>query len=237
MQKFPIVLLHGWNLSSQSFSPLAKKLSRLGYQVYCPDLPGFGKSLIPDKSLNLDDYVSFTVNFLDLNKIKKADFICHSFGGRIAIKFSVKFPEKINILVLSGVPGIPPVPKLKIIFFLLLAKIGKLFFEFPFFSRYKNLSQKILYRLAGADDFYHTRQVLRETFQNVVNEKLTAFLEKISVPTYLIWGKEDKIVPVSIALRMNRLISGSKLIIVPFSAHSLPFKNTSQFVKIIRKVL
>ena len=186
MKNIPIVILHGWNLSSQKFTPLVDALSDIGFKVLCPDLPGFGKSSKPFKALTLDDYQAFVLDYLINNSVSQANFICHSFGGRIAIKLAVSHPEKINKLILSGVPGLPPVPKFRVIFFLISAKIGKIIFSLPFLSLFRNILQKILYKLAGASDFYHTDQSLKQTFQNVVSEKLTLYLSKITVPVYLI---------------------------------------------------
>ncbi|OGG31038.1 hypothetical protein A3I51_00345 [Candidatus Gottesmanbacteria bacterium RIFCSPLOWO2_02_FULL_38_8] len=237
MKKIPFVILHGWNLNSKKFTSLSNSLSKMGYRVYCPDLPGFGKSNKPEKSFKLGDYLFFVVNFLKQNNINKANFICHSFGGRIGIKLAVINPEKINKLILTGVPGIPPVPREKVIFFLLLAKLGKLIFSLPFLSVFKNISQKVLYKLAGASDFYHTDQHLRETFQNVVSEKLTFLLAKITVPTFLIWGRQDSLVPISIAKKMKRLIPKSCLIIVNGVGHAFVYENTDIFIKYLRPVI
>jgi len=57
--KRPLVILHGWNLSAAKFIPLSRELKKLGYRIYVPDLPGFGKNQKVEKPLNLSDYAIF----------------------------------------------------------------------------------------------------------------------------------------------------------------------------------
>lgn len=231
METIPFIILHGWNLESKKFKPLTSLLSKKKFMVYCPDLPGFGLSEKPKSALYLDDYVHFVLDYMKKNKIIKANFICHSFGGRIGIKLAACYPEKINKLILTGAPGLVPVPRFKILFFLYLAKFGKLIFTLPLLSFFQSKAQKIIYRLANANDYYHTNVSMRESFQNVVRENLKEYLSLISAQTLLLWGINDSFVPVSIAHKMSKIIPGSKLVILDKSGHGLPFTHPELFLK------
>lgn len=213
------------------FSTLVSVLKKNNYSVYCPDLPGFGSMPKPDRVLNLDDYVNFVLDYLKKNNIGRADFICHSFGGRIGIKLAAFHPGCVRKLILTGVPGIVPVKRIKIIFFLVLAKFGKVFFSLPLINRYQILAQKTVYRMAKATDYYNTDLNLRETFQSVVSEKLENYLNIIKAPTLLLWGENDTVVNVGIARRMSRFIKNNKLIIVPGTAHGFPFTDSGIFFR------
>lgn len=233
----PLIILHGWNLTGGKFTPLVKELEKKGFAVYSPDLPGFGKAKMPQQSFTLADYRDFVVGFMDKKNIRRAVLICHSFGGRVGIKLAVKYPDKAAALILTGVPALPPVRRLKVVFFLTLAKIGKLIFSLPGLSLFTSLFQKILYRLAGASDFYHTKPNLRQTFQNVVAEKLEISFKNLKIPTFLIWGENDKIVPDSIARKMASLKPDVKLDIVSGADHGLPYKLPSVFAGYLIKIL
>ncbi|KKS45570.1 MAG: hypothetical protein UV09_C0034G0009 [Candidatus Gottesmanbacteria bacterium GW2011_GWA2_42_18] len=220
--KRPLVILHGWNLSAAKFIPLSRELKKLGYRIYVPDLPGFGKNQKVEKPLNLSDYAIFVEAYLKKHKISKAVIIGHSFGGRIALKMAAAKNGNLVALVLTGTPGFLPLPKIKVLFFMLLAKIGGLFFSLPIINRLDRIMRKILYRTAGASDFYHTKENMRQTFKNIVREELSPYLKKINTPTLLLWGRDDGIVPLSVAFRMSKTISRVQLQIIFCRNFSLP---------------
>src|SRR3989339_1541984 len=125
-RKHPLVILHGWNLSSDRYKPLTSEFKKLGYQVYSPDLPGFGQSQMAGKSFYLDDYVHFLRVYLEKRKIIKPVVIGHSFGGRIAIKLATSEKSLLSALILSGTPGVRPVGSGKRLLYLSAAKAGGL---------------------------------------------------------------------------------------------------------------
>lgn len=237
MEKPAIVILHGWNLSASRFENLVKEFENSGHKVFCFDLPGFGNSLIPERAFFLSDYVDFVLESLKKHKIIKPVIIGHSFGGRVGILLTAKKPQLIKALVLTGTPGINPVPKAKIKFFLILARMGNFFFSIPPFIFFSDLARKLLYRLAHAHDFYNTNPNLRSTFKNVVREDLRVYLSQISVPTLLLWGEDDRIVPVEVAVKMSKLIKNVSLVIIQDSRHGLPWVKPNEFVSEVEKFL
>lgn len=229
MKNIPILLLHGWNLSSSKYDVLCEELKRLGYEVFCFDLPGFGSSKILDKSLFLNDYLDYIEEFLSKKGIGKVILIGHSFGGRIGIKLAVKRPNLIYALILTGTPGVKPVSTIKTQFYAILAKIGNAFFSLPYISSLKNLARKLLYKTANASDYYYTPESLKKTFQNVVKEDLKSYLSEIKTPTLLLWGSDDTIVPFSVAQNMSRLINKAKLAVISQARHGLPWTHPKLF--------
>lgn len=223
MEKYPILILHGWNLSREKFDPLKIALKHYQYRIFNIDLPGFGKTVKPERPLYLSDYTDYVCDYLKKMKLSKINLIGHSFGGRIAIKLAYNHPELLNTLILIGAPGINPVSKTKITFFLFLSKIGKLIFLILPLSHFQNFARKILYRAAKATDFYNTDSRLRETFKNVIKENLGSYLRRIKIPTFLLWGQDDTTVPVKIAQKMSSLIRHSRLKIIPSAKHGLPW--------------
>jgi pimeloyl-ACP methyl ester carboxylesterase len=197
-------------------------------------MPGFGKKETPLKPYSLDDYVDFIDKFLKANKISKTIIIGHSFGGRVAIKYASLLPQKVEKLILTGVPGFLPVSNLKVKFFLLLSKLGGLIFRLPILSSTQDLAQKILYRISGANDYARVEGIMRKTFKLIIREDLVKSMENLRVPVALVWGERDTIVPVSIAYRMNKVISGSKLTIIKNTTHKLPYENYREFYQAIK---
>lgn len=237
MKTIPILILHGWNLSATKFISLKDELIRRGYKVYCPDLPGFGNSKLIANSWFLANYIDFVKKFLAENKLSKFILIGHSFGGRIGIKFAAQNPQGLQALVLTGAPGINPVPKFKIRFFLILARIGKLIFSLPLLSSLKILFRKFLYKIANASDYYNTNDYMLGTFKNIVKESLIPYLSQINTPTLFLWGREDRMVPLEIAKKMNKLIKNSKLGVIDNARHGVPWTHPKEFVDEIEKFL
>lgn len=232
-----VVILHGWNLRASKFTPLVEELRERGYKTFCPDLPGFGKIKITGNSFSLSDYVDFVKIFIRRNKLPKIILIGHSFGGRIGIKFAAQYPKLLHTLILTGTPGITPVPRSKIIFFVYLAKLGRIIFSLPFLSLFQNNARKLIYRMAGATDFYNTNENMKETFKNIVKENLEPYLTQINNQTLLLWGREDKIIPINIAQKMQELIKDSRLVVIPDARHGLPWTHPKEFADEVEKFL
>lgn len=237
MKTIPILILHGWNLSAEKFIGLQEEFKKKDYKVFCLDLPGFGKEKPPQNPLYLSDYVKFISDFLRKRKISKIILIGHSFGGRIGIKLAAERPELLHSLILTGAPGITPVPRSKVIFFIVLAKFGKKIFSAPIIRIFQKMARQLLYRLAHATDFYNTNEKMRDTFKNIVKENLEPYLPKIKSPTLLLWGAEDKIIPLSIAQRMQKLIKNSKLETINNARHGAPWTHAKEFADDAEKFL
>lgn len=223
-----IIILHGWGLKGDFYKNLKQLLKEKGYSVYVPDLPGFGNESLKHTNMNLDDYVDFVENFRKRNKISKTTIIGHSFGGRIAIKYAWRYPHKVSKLILTGVPIIRDISlKIKTGFF--LASIGGIIFEiFP--MKVKNHLRKILYSLLGEWDYYNAGD-LQKVFKNIIAENLKSYFQEIKVPTLLIWGENDHLVPLSIIHRVKKIRPDINLITVSNSKHNLPYKNAEKFFK------
>ncbi len=237
MNKVPILILHGWNLSSEKYFPLQKELGKRGYNVYCPDLPGFGKTKLPKASFFLSDYCDFVKQFVAENKLNKVILIGHSFGGRIGIKLAAQNSNLIQILILTGTPGINPVPTIKVQIFLSLAKLGNLIFSLPLLSSAKDLFRKFLYKAANASDYYNTNDYMLETFRKTVKESLVPYMSQMNTPTLLLWGKEDKMVPIGIARKMNKIIKNSELVMIENARHGVPWTHSKEFTDEVEKFL
>ena len=198
-----LLFLHGWRSQKEVWQPIINKLQVSNNQLsfVSLDLLGFGASSIPQKPMKVGDYAEIVRGFIEKLDLKNIVIIGHSFGGRIGIKLAAKHPELISKLVLVDAAGF--VTKgFKRTFFKFMAKLVKPFFGFSFTQ---GLRKKI-YQFIGADDYLATPG-LQKTFVNVVNEDLSEEIKKISCPTLIIWGEDDKETPVEFGQRMYNLIS------------------------------
>lgn len=224
-----VIILHGWNLSGERFSGLADELLQKGYRVFTPDLPGFGKEPPPDNPWHVSDYATFLGIYIKRHHIEKPVLIGHSFGGRVALQFTHMYPNIPGRLVISGTPGYSPISKKKMSFFLVLAKIGGALFMLPGLYLLSDFARKVLYRLAGVNEFYRAEGSMRQTFKNVVTDDLTAAMRSVRTPCLLVWGELDTIVPVAVAEKMRDTIPNAQCIIIPAMNHDVPFKQSKTF--------
>ncbi|MBI2463727.1 alpha/beta hydrolase [Candidatus Peregrinibacteria bacterium] len=219
-QSVPVVILHGWGSNRASWLPVMKILDSQGFEVIAPDLPGFGESDFPKKPWNVQNYVDCVTALLETLNLKKVILLGHSFGGRICIKFSHQYPEKVQKLILVASAGIkhPPTPKMKILS--LVARFGKKIVAIPVFGLFASTARRALYRLAGSRD-YLVSGPNRETFLKVIEEDLRPHLPKILAQTLLIWGDKDLVTPLEDAKIMKSAIPDSELVIFPGIHHSI----------------
>ena len=181
-----LVLLHGWGCDGKIFSGIVSELMPY-FTIYNVDLPGFGNSDEPKNYYTLDDYVDMLIDFINKFKINNPIILGHSFGGRIAIRFTSK-TNLTKKLILVDSAGIKPKgyfkTKLKILKYKLKKKTYKLF------KKVNNIDvpYKIVERRSGdisscyADPTYALKELgfkaektledmVRDSYQFVVNNK------------------------------------------------------------------
>jgi pimeloyl-ACP methyl ester carboxylesterase len=237
MKHSDVIILHGWNLSGDKFAPLSDVLTERGYKVWAPDMPGFGKEPSPTKAWHVVDYAEFIQEYINIHHIKNPILIGHSFGGRVALKVAHLYPASAYALVLSGTPGFSPVPSKKLFFFIILAKIGRVIFAIPPLDLFSDWAKRWLYYIAGAKEFFRAEGVMKQTFKNVVADDLVTAMESIHIPTLLLWGEYDVMVPIRIAHRMKEVIAESKLNVIPEADHGVPFKQPELFVQYMEQFI
>lgn len=235
--KYPIVILHGWgkDMTGERYAELKAKLEKKGYKVFSPDLPGFGKNSLKKVALQFDDYVSFVHTYIEeiLKETKedKVILIGHSFGGRIAIRFTSLYPGLVKKLILSGASGLPQQHlSVKKMIIQTLTKILRPIFSIPPFSYIYASLRKLVYYSIGEMDYYKAGN-LTKTFKNVYQISIKDDLENIHIPTLLIWGELDTFVPLSDGEYMHNHIYRSKLLVVKKGTHRLPYTHPDIFVK------
>ncbi|MEK7519344.1 MAG: alpha/beta hydrolase [Patescibacteria group bacterium] len=216
-----ILILHGWGSSSAKWEEVKGILVRYGIKVFVPDLPGFGYSQAPSRAWAVDDYVEWVREFCEKNNLSQFFLLGHSFGGTVAVKFSLKYPEKIKKLFLVA----PAIIRRKSFQKETIKKTASFFSFLPSFIK------KIIYKLLIRSDYPATFGVMRETYLKIIQENLSSYLSEIKVPTIIIWGERDIITPFSDAHFIKEKIPGSKLKTFPDVGHSLHKEAPAQLVQ------
>ncbi len=234
MKRPTILLLSGWvrtNVIKEYYKKTIQEFEKKGYTVYAPDMPGFGAAKNPDHPLTLHDYAVFVSAYIKKQAIQPDILLGHSFGGRVIIEYLSLFPFNGKAVVLSGTPGYPSIKKSKMLLSLLIAKIGGTIVSLPLISKLKERIRGWYYYIVGARDFYRAEGVMRQTFKNIVQTPLEQQMKTIRIPTLLVWGADDVIVPLSVAKKMKQTISTATLISIPACGHGCIVETPEHFVK------
>lgn len=215
-----ILVLHGWGGSSDSWVAVQGILAKQGYKVISPDFPGFGKSKTPPKSWGVIDYAKWVNEFANLLNLKRFFILAHSFGGRVAVKFAINYPERLCGLILCDSAGIKPKPGLKTKIIFGLARIGNAIFSPRHLARLKDGARNLFYMFLRHRDYVKANGIMKETIKRVLAEDLLPDISQIKAKTLIIWGGADRMVPVKYAYIFKEKIANSELQILPKVGHS-----------------
>ena len=215
-----ILLLHGWGQNIEMMRPIGDNFSNR-FRITILDLPGFGNSDEPKEYWTIDKYSEMLEKFVTLVGIKKPIVIGHSFGGRVAIRFSARNP--VEKLVLFGSPCIRIQENLS-----LKVKILKKLKTLPGM----NAIGEYMKQFIGSRDYKAASPIMRQTLVEVVNEDLSKYAREIEEPTLLIWGEHDEEAPLSDAKELEKIMIDAALIILP-GTHYAYLENLPRVVTIL----
>lgn len=233
----PIVILHGWGSRADSWREVQDDLARRGYRVVIPDLPGFGESEEPPSIWSLKEYSAFIRDFTAALKIDYCSLVGHSFGGRIAIDYTLRNPKRVRRLILCDAAGITRHKKLKTKIFLILTRGGNLIFQVPLLSFLKPLATKLWYVAAGERDYYRASSRMRQVMKKVLDENIRTYLPSIRQPTLILWGEKDVVTPLADAIIIHRSIPLTHLHVFPGIGHAIHLKNSQGVAREIARFL
>lgn len=217
-----IVLLHGWGQNIQMMKPLGDQFCDK-YRITILDLPGFGESDEPHDVWAVGDYSDFMESFLKKVGVKKPIMIGHSFGGRVAIRYSARNP--IEKLVLFGSPCIRVDEELP-----LSVKVLKKLKQLPGLNELGEYMKKYI----GSRDYKAASPTMRKILVEVVNEDLSKYAREIEEPTLLIWGEQDTEAPLNDARQLEKIMIDAGLIVLP-GTHYAYLENLSVVTNILNK--
>jgi pimeloyl-ACP methyl ester carboxylesterase len=232
-----IVILHGWGKGSDSWIEIQEKLESAGYLVAVPDLPGFGKSQMPKTVWGVDSYVNFVKEFAEKLNLNTFVLLGYSFGGQIALKFAYSYPEKVEKLLLVAPAAIRKEPGQKEIFIQHIAKAGGVILSVLPEKSVRQFVRRVFARIIGRSDYLEAKGMKRQIMQKVIQEDLSGIFSQITKRTLLVWGENDRPVPVADGYFMKRHIPHAALQIIPKVGHRVNQEAPEELVKIIKEFI
>ena len=219
-----IILLHGWGQNIQMMQPIDDMLCE-NHRITIIDFPGFGESDEPLEAWTISDYSLMLEELVKKLKIKKPIIMGHSFGGRVAIRYSSN--NNIEKLILFGSPCIRTEKKLS-----LKTRMLKGMKKLPGMNGIGEAMKKYI----GSRDYKAASPIMREILVNTVNEDLSKYAKQIEEPTFLIWGEHDTEAPLEEAKMLEEIMPDAGLIVLP-GTHYAYLENLGQVINIINSFI
>ncbi len=234
----PLILIHGIGGDADEWVFCFERLSQ-SHRVLALDLLGFGRSAKPLIEYTIAGFVEVVEYFLRGLKIDRTAVLGESMGGWIAASFALKFPGMVGKLVLvdsAGVWGdITTLPidvrvstrdHLREIFQMLFHDQRMVNDAFIDLAYHQHLER---------GDGYTIDSVLRNAAGG--REVLDDVIGNVAAPTLIVWGEQDRMIPVSVGHRLQKLIAGSKLEVIPQCGHLPALEQPAEFVQCVLEFL
>lgn len=238
----PVILLHGFFFDSYLWAENIDALAR-HFKVYALDLWGWGFSTREPLDYGYPLYAEQVLRFMDSLGIERASLVGQSMGAGTAIRFCVQHRERVNKLLLVDAAGLPnPLPLMAR--FCNLPRVGELFMGVKSdLFRKTGLRQAFIHDASLiTDDFFENATLghkianstevymatLRKQFFDTLSDEIDR-LAQMDVPVLLVWGGEDKAVPLERGEEMHRRLKGSRLEVLDHAAHVPNFERAQEF--------
>lgn len=236
-----VVLVHGLGSRKEDWLPAVEPLAQK-YRLLVPDQIGFGKSekLLLDYSVQT--YVDFLNEFLRQLKVEKASLVGESLGGWISALYAVELAdgghlvqlEKLVLVDAAGLKQDAPIPNLNPSSLATMRGVMEaVFYDTSWLN--DDALRKIFTDKLSLHDSYTVRSFL--TNPMIATERLDDRLGKIKTPTLVLWGRQDKLIPMAMGERYSAGIPGAKLVTFDKCGHVPPAEKTEEFVAAVTAFL
>ena len=231
----PVVFIHGFPTSSHLWSGVVP-LMPLGHRLVVLDLLGYGRSDRPlSRSVDARGHANRIRELLDQLTIDRACIVGHGFGGGIAQALAIDHADRVSHLCLIDSTAFEHWPSLRTPLAKALAPLAGML---PLSAFVGALRSDLAAGYGNADRANHSidlylrpfdcregREAITAHLQGIAagaNSSLSERLSSIQVPTSLIWGQQDPVIPLAIGRRLQQAIPGATIEIVSGVKHFTP---------------
>jgi pimeloyl-ACP methyl ester carboxylesterase len=246
----PIVLLHGTAASLHTWEGWVETLKKQR-RVIRFDLPGFGLTgPSPDGDYTIENYVRFVTAMLDKLGVRHCVLVGNSFGGYVAWATALALPNRVDKLVLVDAGGYalaatsPPIG-----FRIAQLPVLNRLFEMTLPRGLVESSVRAVYGDPNkvtpelVDRYYEialregNRRALAQRFVQARPGELAARIPQLKLPTLILWGGRDQLIPPEAAEHFHRDISGSRVVMFDDLGHVPHEEDPSRTVAAVKKFL
>lgn len=236
-----IVCFHGAGPGASAWSNFNRNVEAFSrdHRVLLVDLPQFGKSAkIAIDGPRLTALAKIMRDFLDALGVDRADFVGNSFGGQVAVKIAIDYPERVGHVVTIGSAPVSyslfcpmPLEGIK-----LISNYYKN--DGPSLEKLRQLLTMLVY-----DASFLTDELLQDRYQVSIDpeiikvnalppagrQDLTAELPRIKAPTLVVWGMDDRFGALDVGLLMTRAIPNAQMHIFNKCGHWAQVEHAEEF--------
>jgi len=236
-----VVLVHGLGSRKEDWLPVLEPLGQK-YRLLVPDQIGFGKSDKPLLDYSVQTYVDFLNEFLRQLKVEKVSLVGESLGGWISALYAVELgdgahlipAEKLVLVDAAGLKQDAPIPNLNPSSLATMRGLMEaVFYDTSWLN--DDALRKIFTDKLSAHDGYTVRSLMVNPA--LATERLDDRLGKIKMPTLVVWGRQDKLLPITSGERYAAGIAGAKLVSFDQCGHVPPIEKTEEFVAAVTAFL
>ena len=238
----PVLMIHGFFLDSQMWAPNIDALAE-HFHVLAMDLWGLGYSSREPMDYSYQLYADQVLGFMDALAIERASIIGQSMGAGTAMLFCIQHRSRVDKLVLVGAAGMPGDLPLTAKF-LTFSGLGKFVMGLRTNAiRKKNLGDFWIHRCENLTDEYFEKTTrfqkiegTGQAMQSMLRKKIFFTLGEeipklaaMDVPILLVWGAEDKSVPLETGRKLHNLLSTSRLEVFERAGHVPNYEAADRF--------
>ena len=228
-----LVLLHGSNASLHTWEPWVKALAG-EFRVVSVDLPGHGLTgAVPGDDYSQKGMAGFVLEFVQALKLDTFAIAGNSMGGGVAARFVIDNPGRATKLILVDSAGFAPktpndpglgfrLARLPVIQNLLLVVTPRALFAASLKTAIADdalVSDAMIDRYWLLNRMAGTRAASLKRFQLDPDTTVQTRASEIAIPTLILWGAKDTLIPVDAASSWQAAVKGSRLIVYPEAGH------------------
>ena len=229
----PLLWLHG-GAGSEGWLRYAQGLAE-HYTVYMPSHPGYDQSERPEWIESMNDLACFYTWFMEQQGLEGVRAVGFSTGGYLAAEIAVSCGHAFSRLMLVDALGIKPeAGEIVDIFIISPAQILELLYHDP--KRTPEFDE--LYPEEPTPEQLETAERNREMSVRLLwkpyanDPRLPQLLSRIKIPTRIVWGREDRLVPLECGELYQKAIPGADLVIVDNCGHQPHIEKPDEFIKL-----
>lgn len=241
---FPVVLLHGSGPGVSAWGNWNKVFGKLSedFRVIAPDLQGFGFTERTNSDVyNMNNWVQQAIDLFDALGIEKAHLVGNSFGGALALSLAIKYPERIEKLVLMGSMGVS---------FPITYGLDQVWGYEPSEANMEELLELFTY-----DHSFATPDLIKTRYESSIQpgfqESFSAmfpvprqksvesmagnqqYIRDIQNETLIVHGRDDRVIPLETSLQLLQLIKNSQLHVFGKCGHWTQIEHAQGFAKLV----
>ena len=239
--KKTLVLIHGLGASSERWEKVIPLFAKY-FRVIIPDLIGFGYSDKPLADYTLDFFSSFLEKFFAAANIQHPILIGSSLGGQIAVEYTAEHSQNVEKLILVSPSGVMKKSTPALDAYIMAAlypneQNTKNAFELMESSG-KHIDEKIINGFIERMKLPNAKLAFMSTLLGLKNAKvITTKLQSMIIPTLIIWGSNDPVIPIQHADEFVASIKDCRFLRMDNCGHTPYVQDPNSFASLVLKFL